>query len=571
MAISSNTLTQLVQQSLNQSALPKETAQALKQLVMASLEQRLPIALSPAPRSSSGSRDATATAVQLQLSNGGAQPTSTNRVNVVLEQLPKAWQQLLAPLLQRRVSEAVLMPSNQRLSGSQLQHQLLPLQQNLELTVRIVPSNRVGEPAQIQLLNAKGDSQVWQNPPPALQKLLAPVFQQVSRSSAGAAPQPFSLQLQIMLSSDKPLPQTAMGSNKAPQLQLQWQLPAQTVNSADTRSHIAPQTVKVMLSTKVFENLPAPIKQQLLQTLVSDSKSPVKSEATAPTSPVSNTKPALFANRAAPPEFSGLRLRHSQQQPLQMTIKALTPLLEPQQPLRPLIINLLPLILRSSSWNQPANLQQWTNQWFAAKPVSFGENSPHQLGGIGTLLQLLLGAKTTPTARTENPLQQVFNQLQQQLGESGVQRLLQQLSGTLASAQLSQARLQDSAGNQPEYYLLLPAMNAKAERDTELLIRRDGGSGKDDDEQRNAWLFTLRFELAEMGPLLVKGRYQAQGTRIDFYASSALAQRKLEAQLTQFEQRLQALEVNSVALRVQQGQIPETLATQPSGIVRVTV
>lgn len=275
-----------------------------------------------------------------------------------------------------------------------------------------------------------------------------------------------------------------------------------------------------------------------------------------------------------------------------------TALQSPSKAIEQLIKVVLQQQPSGESMQRPEALQRWVSDWFAARPVSV--QSSHQMGSLGQMLMTLLGLSLQQNGQqqssspatsqafskqfTEALLQQVLrpspdvagdvreriNQLLLQLPQQQLQRLLQLFTGVLNSAQSAQARLQDSPIQQPEYFILLPTDSQKTSQN-ELLIRPEREPDTPEQEGRTLWLFTLRFELEATGPLLVKGRYHPQGSSVDFYAESQSAQKKIEQHLEQLEKRLSDLDVNSVNFRVQQGQIPDTLATQQSGIIRVKV
>lgn len=264
--------------------------------------------------------------------------------------------------------------------------------------------------------------------------------------------------------------------------------------------------------------------------------------------------------------------------------------------LQQLLIKVLQQMPAAESMQRPQALQSWVSDWFAARPAS--AQPSQQMGGLGQMLMTLLGLamqkpetttnssapRALPTQFTQALIQQVLNPapensgevrerinaLLQQLPQQQLQRLLQLFTGILNSAQSSQARLQDSAPQQPEYYILLPADSQKPQQH-ELLIRREEDNSSEGNNGRTLWLFTLRFELESTGPLLVKGRYHPQGSSIDFYTETKAAQNVVESNVEKLEKRLEELDVNSVKLRVQQGKIPDNLAQQHSGIIRVTV
>lgn len=296
------------------------------------------------------------------------------------------------------------------------------------------------------------------------------------------------------------------------------------------------------------------------------------------------TQPQVEGIQQTPPRLSADAIREATQ--------------SPPKALQQLLLKVLQQMPAPESMQRPQALQSWVSDWFAARPVS--AQPSQQMGSLGQMLMTLLGLaiqqkpetttannsapRALPNQFTQALIQQVLNPapenagevrerinaLLQQLPQQQLQRLLQLFTGILNSAQSSQARLQESAPQQPEYYILLPADTQKPQQH-ELLIRREKDSSNKEDNGRTLWLFTLRFELDSTGPLLVKGRYHPQGSSVDFYTETKAAQKVVESHVEKLEKRLEELEVNSVKLRVQQGKIPDNLAQQHSGIIRVTV
>ena len=281
----------------------------------------------------------------------------------------------------------------------------------------------------------------------------------------------------------------------------------------------------------------------------------------------------------------------------------------PRQALASVLQAVLQQLPKGEAMQQPQQLKQWVNDWFAAKPVATAPQQ--QMGTLGKMLMMLLGmALQKPAAAASQsaaPLsgsqqqsvsqltqalidevmrpaprsagdtgftgevRERINQLLQQLPQTQLQRLMQLFTSAVNSAQTSQARLAETSAATPEYYVLLPANAQQPEQQHELLIRREQERGSDGEQGRTLWLFTLRFELKSYGPLLVKGRYHPAGTRVDFYTESDHAQRALETKLEKLTKRFEQLEVNGLNLTVQKGRVPDTLAKQQSGIIRVTV
>lgn len=339
--------------------------------------------------------------------------------------------------------------------------------------------------------------------------------------------------------------------------------------------------------------------QQALQTLVAQIKAQLSTQPAVPPNNATNTSlkipelSALIAKINTTSTTPGAQAAQATQTAATLTAA----LRSPSNAIEQLIKVVLQQQPSGDSMQRPEALQRWVSDWFAARPVSV--QSSQQMGSIGKMLMMLLGlnlqqnsqqnstqtnTQALPKQFTQAFIQQVLdpspevagdvreriNQQLLQLPQQQLQRLLQLFTGVLNSAQSAQARLQDSPMQQPEYFILLPTDPQKSGQN-ELLIRPEREPDTPEQEGRTLWLFTLRFELEATGPLLVKGRYHPQGSSVDFYAESPAAQKTIEKHLEQLEKRLADLEVNSVKFRVQQGQIPETLATQQSGIIRVKV
>ncbi|WP_300316741.1 flagellar hook-length control protein FliK [Idiomarina sp.] len=346
--------------------------------------------------------------------------------------------------------------------------------------------------------------------------------------------------------------------------------------------------------------------QQALQTLVAQIKTQLSTQPAVPPNNAANTSlkipelSALIAKintsvKAVPTPSTISTTSGTQAAQTAATLTAA--LRSPSNAIEQLVKVVLQQQPSGESMQRPEALQRWVSDWFSARPVSVQSNQ--QMGSLGQMLMMLLGlnlqqnsqqnstqanTQALPKQFTQAFIQQVLdpspevagdvreriNQQLLQLPQQQLQRLLQLFTGVLNSAQSAQARLQDSPMQQPEYFILLPTDPQKSGQN-ELLIRPEREPDTPEQEGRTLWLFTLRFELEATGPLLVKGRYHPQGSSVDFYAESPTAQKTIEKHLEQLKKRLSDLEVNSVKFRVQQGQIPESLATQQSGIIRVKV
>ncbi|OIM99570.1 hypothetical protein BFR57_03110 [Idiomarina sp. MD25a] len=354
-----------------------------------------------------------------------------------------------------------------------------------------------------------------------------------------------------------------------------------------------------------LQQIPQPIARALLQQMTTSVPSQTQqTAATAPTSTVPTT-PAPTA-----PTVDGRLVKQTQTlTPAQLTqfLRQVTEITPQQQPeVKQLLTQTLAQLPKGEQMMHPQQLANYVSDWFAAKPVSSQPNQ--QLGVVGKLIIALLGIRMQAQQSTQPQAakalsQAILDQIMRGPGEARagddrvlmprppmtaevrerlnaqllqqpaaqLQRLLSNLAQTMNSAQSSQMRLQDSPAQQPEFYLMLPSQNPSSQTGTELLIKRESSGHSDDKNERSVWLFNLRFELKQWGPMLVKGRYQTAGTRVQFFTESEAAQRHLQRQLPELEQRLAGLDVAAVDFQIKQGKVPDSLAQQHSGIIRVTV
>lgn len=526
--------------------------------------------------------------------NGGTMPAQV--LNDLTRVINAEAAKILMNVLQQRAS-ADALPTTARAVPVQLP--VIAVQVNLQATTQAA-SQQV--PQLVLQLNLAGKLVTFELPVTPVQQ------QQIQQLQRQAPNQPLLLIAKSVTPAPAQATRAAPEARPAPQLNIQL---------------VSPQTPKQVVDIKLpVSQLRQPVAQALVNSV---------SAKPAPT-PLTSTSAALPTAAASHPPAvgSGLLLKQANQitpQQLQQTLQRLlpaspnaaaasittpsTPVATPvssdhaiNQVLRA-VISQLP---RAESMQQPQQLKQWVNDWFAAKPVTTAPQQ--QMGGLGKMLMMLLGMalqkptssatpattltpsqQQTATQLTQALLDQILrpaprastepnftgevreriNQLLQQLPQTQLQRLMQLFTAAVNSAQTSQARLADSGAATPEYYVLLPATAEQQSQQHELLVRREHERGSADEQGRTVWLFTLRFELKDYGPLLVKGRYHAAGTRVDFYTESDRAQLRLSEKLDKLHERFKALEVNGLNFTVQKGRVPATLAKQQSGIIRVTV
>ena len=528
-----------------------------------------------------------------------------------------------------KVLMGVLQQSVQQQVGQQLSR--LPI---MAVKVTVQPANAAKQqPPQVLLqLTVQGKNVVV---PVAITRTQQQQIQQLQQQ----APQ------QPMLVIAKSVSKPAAQESK-PQLNLQLvslKAPKQPVEIKLPLAQLPRPAADALLQSVTQQRLPqqTPTQQSGTQAPLISPRAAQTAAAAEGTLPTASATPKTAAPTAPPPATPGVLLKQASQttpnqlqQALQSLIReALIPrgtaeptpreaptprgtaeptpreAPSPRQALASVLQAVLQQLPKGEAMQQPQQLKQWVNDWFAAKPVATAPQQ--QMGTLGKMLMMLLGmALQKPAAAASQsaaPLsgsqqqsvsqltqalidevmrpaprsagdtgftgevRERINQLLQQLPQTQLQRLMQLFTSAVNSAQTSQARLAETSAATPEYYVLLPANAQQPEQQHELLIRREQERGSDGEQGRTLWLFTLRFELKSYGPLLVKGRYHPAGTRVDFYTESDHAQRALETKLEKLTKRFEQLEVNGLNLTVQKGRVPDTLAKQQSGIIRVTV
>lgn len=323
-----------------------------------------------------------------------------------------------------------------------------------------------------------------------------------------------------------------------------------------------------------MEKIAAHLRHSLLQHLLQVGKTAPASTPAGAARPAESAPPAQIS---VPPALRQLLAQHasnSQLLPLiqinaQASNSASLPLLQT-------LASQLQLPL--SALASPTQLRSLVSSWFATNPVTALTQPPSAQSAnwlqslrpailLSLLQQLPATAQSAPAGQL---LQQVFagNALTPGLLTPA---LLNQLQGSLSQIRLSQVQLADSsAAQQPDYYLVFPYQQQGQPRELELLLRRRPQSADDNEEEgRDAWLFSLRLVTDRVGAVLVKGRWDGEQAQLRFYTQDDSASRWLNRQLPRLNERVQAAGIPHIESEAHTGRVPDTLAPQANQLIRV--
>lgn len=325
-----------------------------------------------------------------------------------------------------------------------------------------------------------------------------------------------------------------------------------------------------------MDKIVASLRHSLLQQLLLPAKGADKlSGSLSETAKVNH--PSSHTQLAMPPALR--QLLASQQSPAQLI--QLLQQMPNQHKLLDTLLNQLQL--PANKLAQPQQLRQLVSDWFATNPVQQLTQPPAsgpanwiQSLSPALLLMLLERLQGNPQApQVRQLLQNLFASSATPpttpgAAQSGLmQQLFSQLQGNLSQIRLSQIQLADSsAAQQPDYYLLMPYQSEQQQRQLELLLRKRY-QNNEQQEESEFWLFSMRLQPERLGPVLVKGRWDGEQVQLRFYTSNDTACRWLQQQLPRLNDRLKAQGLHQIDSEAHKGRVPDTLAPQPSELMRV--
>lgn len=160
-----------------------------------------------------------------------------------------------------------------------------------------------------------------------------------------------------------------------------------------------------------------------------------------------------------------------------------------------------------------------------------------------------------------------------ELGRSSffTRQLLHELQGALQQVRLSQILYADTASRQePDYYLTLPWQGQGDVYLIELLLQKRRPP-KEQTEQTELWVLSLRLPIAQIGPVLARARWNGEQAAIKLYTDNDNASDWLRGKVSRLQKQLETRKIPVAHLHVQTGRIPATLAPDPNQLIRVVI
>ena len=194
-------------------------------------------------------------------------------------------------------------------------------------------------------------------------------------------------------------------------------------------------------------------------------------------------------------------------------------------------------------------------------------------GTLAVAIQLLLGhllQKPVPAAQT--PANQRLSQLVNTLEPQQASNLLRQLASHSSTLQQSQlATLDSSNQTQQQLILQLPLNQGGQSVFSQLLIEQRDANGKQDGSKQRMWQLTMRFDLQQLGAMLVIARLQQQQLQLQFYTEQPQALALTEQFLPILKDRckMQGLDVHQAECVL--GKIPESLLPRANSLLAIKV
>lgn len=299
---------------------------------------------------------------------------------------------------------------------------------------------------------------------------------------------------------------------------------------------------------------------------------PIQLFKTAAVTKSSSTKPAITPLS-----------RDSQQHHIQQAWRQLLPLLainiDPlaeQASLDPTVSKILALVRQGQpDGNKVSSSQQLMQQLTALLQFQPLQTTPNLQTGAGTLalaIQLLLGGlqQKLPTPANQAPTAQRLATLISQLDPSQTSGLLRQLASHSSAMQQSQLNMLDSSSSQ-QLVLQLPLQQGQQSVLSQISIEQREASQQEQAKQQKQWRLSMKFDLQQLGRLLVVATLQQQELQLQFYAEQAAAQRVTEQFLPLLTQRCQAQGINVNKAECVLGVIPDSLMPRTNSLVTIRV
>lgn len=379
--------------------------------------------------------------------------------------------------------------------------------------------------------------------------------------------------------------------NKAEQNALLQQL-LQLFNQAARSSATIPATAQQLLSQLSGSvNVTAQPYQLQLQQQASQWQlllQPAKASASITLTPDALSRPLQFNVDTAAAATPANALQAAQikdtQQLVQQAWRHLLPLMPAQAntlaslpELPPAVQQILQLVRQS----QPGADKVLSPQQLAIQLTSLLQFQPLQPaataqssgGALAAAIQLLLGhLLQKPLSAAAQPANKPLAQLIGQLEPGQASNLLRQLAGHSSTLQHSQLAALDTNNAQTQQLLLqLPMQQGEHSVFSQLLLEQREADAKQQGEKQTLWQLTMKFDLKQLGQLMVVAKLQQQQLRLQFYTDQVQAKQQADRFLPLLSDRCKAQGLEVTQADCTLGKIPDTILPRANSVLAIKV
>jgi phage tail protein X len=194
-------------------------------------------------------------------------------------------------------------------------------------------------------------------------------------------------------------------------------------------------------------------------------------------------------------------------------------------------------------------------------------------GALAAAIQLLLGhLLQKPLSAATQPANKPLAQLISQLEPGQASNLLRQLAGHSSTLQQSQLAALDNNNAQTQQLLLqLPMHQGGQSVFSQLLLEQREADGKHNGEKQTLWQLTMKFDLKQLGQLMVVAKLQQQQLQLQFYTDEVQAKLQADRFLPLLSDRCKAQGLEVTQAECTLGKIPDTILPRANSLLAIKV
>jgi hypothetical protein len=213
------------------------------------------------------------------------------------------------------------------------------------------------------------------------------------------------------------------------------------------------------------------------------------------------------------------------------------------------------------------------NSMLQFQPLQTNVNLQTSGGTLAVAIQLLLGhLLQKPPPAASQPANQKLAQLVNGLEPAQASSLLRQLASHSSTLQQSQlATLDSNTTTQQQLLLQLPLQQGEHSVFSQIQLEQREADGKQPGEKQTQWQLTMKFDLDQLGPLLVIAKLQQQQLQLQLFTEQALAKRLADKFLPILKDRctVQGLHISQADCVL--GKIPDSLLPRANSLLAIKV